>query len=143
YFYATTMTLTHDVTRRSSMSATANYQNTDTMSAGIGRRSLGLFGVRAHFSHRFASNTAATAEYLYRSSEAGRSDDARIVETLVDHGLNIGVDYSRRLSATRHVTIGAHIGSTMTVFPPSPLEPVLGDRDFRQMSAHLAIGYDF
>jgi hypothetical protein len=146
--YETVTTLTHDFTRRSSVLATADYQNTETRGETTGRRALSSFGISGRFSHRLGPNTAATAEYLYRNSEFARADGVTTGETLADHGVNIGVDYNRRLSASRHFTLGALVGVSTTILPESALPESpegLGSRDryYHRMSGQVTMGYEF
>lgn len=162
--YGTAMTVARDFTRRSSLSATADYQNTDTFSGTAGLRPLSSYGIRARFSHRLAPNTSAIAEYLYRNSQVGLDAGATTVGALLNHGINVGVDFRRPLSASRHVTFGAIVGSSITIVPESALAvpaPVpesavpesavaesaaglaIGDRRYRQLSGQITIGYEF
>lgn len=161
FFQGTTMTLTHDFTSRSSVSAIADYEKSDTFGGIAGRSALDSYGIRAHFSRRLTpNNTAAIAEYLYRSSEVGRNGGATTGETLAEHGVNIGVDYNRRLSARRRMTFGALIGATATTTkvpelaaPESALaEPAVsgtverltaGDQYYLRMSGQVMTGYEF
>jgi hypothetical protein len=162
--YTTTATLTHDFTRRSSLSATADYQNTDTRGGSEGRRVLGSYGIRGLFSRRLGPNTAAIGEYLYRNSEFARAGGVTTGETLAEHRFNIGMDYNRRLSANRRVIFGVLIGSSTTVVPglvaalepavPESAEPAppvpesaggfaVGDVDYRRISGQMTVGYEF
>jgi hypothetical protein len=165
--YGTAMTLTHDFTPRSSLLATADYQNTETFGAVAGRRALGTYGIRAHFARRLSPNTAAIAEYLYRSSEGAASGGVTSAQASGEHGVNVGMDYSRRLSASRRLTFGALIGSSITIVPESAVAgpepepavsesgvsesgaqelaggPAIGDRYYRRMSGQVTMGYEF
>jgi hypothetical protein len=67
---------------------------------------------------------------------------------LADHGVNIGVDYNRRLSASRHLTFGVLVGSSTTILPESALPESpeslgSGDQYYHRMSGQLMLGYEF
>ena len=115
--YGTATTLSHDFTARNTLSATGDYQSTDTFGGTEGRRPLASYGIRGHFAHRFGPNTAVLTEYLYRNSEFQLAGGAAAGGKLVEHGVNVGVDYTRRLSASRHFTFGAVVGSSITIVP--------------------------
>jgi hypothetical protein len=116
--YGTALTLTHEFARRSSVSATADYQNTDTLGILTGRRSLSSYGIKTHLSHHLSANTAVIAEYLYHTSE-GRGGGTPTGETFAEHRVNIGADYRRPLSARRRVTFGVLFGLSTTRAPES------------------------
>jgi hypothetical protein len=162
-FYGTSMTIAHDFTGRSSLSASADYQNTDTSGGTLGRRAVSSYGINPRFTHRVSRNTAAMAEYVYRYSELGLGGATTTIGAMTDHGINVGVDFNRPLSATRHLIFGAHVGSSITIArqpalavpapaaaespdsiaAESPVELVIEDRHYRRMSGQLVLGYDF
>ena len=115
--YGTSTTLTHDFTARTSVSAAGDYQSSDTFGGAEGRRPLASYGIRGHFSHRFGPNTAVLTEYLYRNSEFQLAGGAAAGGQLVEHGVNVGMDYTRRLSASRRLNFGAVVGSSVTIVP--------------------------
>jgi hypothetical protein len=141
--YGSTLTVGHDFTRRTSLSTTVEYQNTDAASGTADRRALGSYGIRAHLSRHFSPNTAAIVDYDYRNSEIEHPGEMTAVDMLADHGINVGVDYKRPLSATRHVTFGALFGSSITILPESGLVLGIGDRYRRRMSGQVTMGYEF
>jgi hypothetical protein len=119
--YGTATTLAHDFTARNTVSAIGDYQSTDTFGGAEGRRPLASYGIRGHFAHRFGRNTAVLTEYLYRNSEFQLASGVAAGGKLVEHGVNVGVDYTRRLSASRHFTVGAVVGSSVTIVPVSSI----------------------
>jgi hypothetical protein len=50
--YSTSMMLTRDISRRNSLSTTAEYQYTETSAQFDSRRELNSYGIRSRFSHR-------------------------------------------------------------------------------------------
>ena len=159
--YGTATTLTHDFTARSSVLTTADYQTTDTLGGTQVRRSLGSYGIRGRFSHHLGRNTAALAEYVYRNSEFQPAGSLTTLGTAVEHGVNVGFDYNRRLSASRQLNFGALVGSSITILPdlasrisltPDPSvatapESTTGSETsnqyYRRMSGQASIAYDF
>jgi len=162
--YGTATTLTHDFTARSSLLTIADYQTTDTLGGTQVRRSIGSYGIRGRFSHHLGRNTAALAEYVYRNSEFQPATALTTLGTAVEHGVNLGFDYNRRLSASRQLNFGALVGSSITIVPdlasavspdpsitPDPSIAIapestagseMSNQYYRRMSGQATVAYD-
>jgi hypothetical protein len=141
--YGTTMTLNHDLARLGSLSATADYEHTDTSGGGAIQSGLVSYGIRGNFSHRLARHTVATADYIQRISEVGFGSGAITWGRYAEQGFEIGVDHELPLSATRSLTFGTRFGSS-TMLLPTPaagVDPTGGH--FGRRSAQVTMGYQF
>ena len=141
--YGTSMTLTHDVMRRSSFSALAEYQYTETAGQTADRRELNSYGVRGQVSRRLARNTVVTAGYLYRLSEVGRASGATTGQALAEQRIDIGVDYGRALTATRRIALGARVGSSTMRLKESAEGVGATGRHYSRLFGQLTLGYEF
>jgi hypothetical protein len=139
--YGTSMTLTREVTRRISLSAVPEYQHTEATGQSEGRRELNSYGIRGDVSRHFSRNTVAMAGYRYRLGEVGSGSGVTTRQALTERGIEVGVDYARRLSASRQLTLGARFGSTALLLPDSPEEVAL-KRRFDGLSGQMTLGYD-
>ena len=59
-----------------------------------------------------------------------------------DHGVDVGIDYSRKLSATRRMILGFSVGSSRMSTPTTAASETAGSR-FVQMTGDVAIDYQF
>ncbi|MBA2305923.1 MAG: hypothetical protein H0W08_25290 [Acidobacteria bacterium] len=106
YSYATTATLKHGLTRRTSISAAADYTATDFTRENSGRQDVAAHGVRTELSRGVGRHTSVRAGYHYRTGEFGTGG----VASATEHGLLVGVDHSRILSASRQAHFGFGFG---------------------------------
>ena len=145
--YGTTVTLTHDFSRRSSAAATTEYQSTNALGGTAGGRELSVYGIRGRVSHRLARHTIATAEYVNRLGVARYNSAATTPGTLrgtsAERGVQIGMDYRPQLSATRHVALGARFGASSMMLPESAAGTVLEDRPYSRLSGQVTMDYGF
>jgi hypothetical protein len=141
--YGTAMTLTHDFSPRNSVSATADYQYSDTQIGTAGGRDLSVYGVRGRVTHRLTGNTTTTAEYLSRVGDVGYGSATTTDGPLTEHSGEFGADYSRPLSETRQMTLGARLGATTMRLPESAAEGGMGGRHYARWSGQVAMGYAF
>ena len=98
--------MSYQLTSRTSLSGGINYRAAESGLADLGdftRRSAG-----AGISHSIGRGLAVRLGYSYGIARYGTS---RTIET---HGLDIGVDYNRALSISRHTTLSFSTGSTAT-----------------------------
>jgi hypothetical protein len=141
--YGTAMTLTHDFSPRNSVSATADYQYSDTQIGTAVGRDLNVYGIRGRVTRRLTGSTTATAEYLSRVGDVGYGRATTTNGPLTEHSGEIGADYRRPLSATRQVTLGARIGATTMRLPESAAEGGIGGRHYARWSGQVTTGYGF
>src|SRR5580765_4346102 len=105
--YESIVTVEHGLTRRGTISVSGDYRYTDFLDNSRGRPDVSSSGLRGQYSYAFGRNTAFTAGYHYRSGELGFGTTAVTSE----QGLDIGLEYSRRLSPTRRATLNFSVGS--------------------------------
>lgn len=127
YLYTTTMSLTHGLGRRSSVSATGEYFYTDRLGETDTWSDISSYGLRGRFSRNTTRNTAMSTELRYRSGEYGYRSGG----TTTEFGLDIGFDYSRPISASRRATLSVRIGVSGADYPGSALGLIGFQRQYR------------
>jgi hypothetical protein len=145
YSYNAQATLTHNVTRRTSVSVSATGEHALTVPRGTtaGQTELGAYGVSGRFIRAMARNVRANGRYFYRTgnfpdasvaaaglTEISTADGLRIAE----HGWEIGIINGRPLSATRRIVLDVALGGSMV----TPAEPVV--RLTQRASSYRMIG---
>ena len=140
YSYNTATTLTRQMTARTALSGSVDWQHTDARSLASGRRGLNMYRARGQVMHRIWRNTSARGGYFYR---LGDVDYAGAVVTLVENGIETGIDYRRPFSATRALTFGAGAGVSSVVLPALPDGIRQTDRRYNAVSGQLSFGYEF
>ena len=145
YFYGTTLTLTHGLSLRSRLSATGEFQYTDYLNETGTRRDLNSQGIRGEFSSNLARNTAVRAGYRFRTGKFGYVADAIATEpgvSATEHSVDVGVQYSRPLSAIRRMVFEFNFGSS-TVATPVSSGPGIGVNRFFWLSGDIAAAWQF
>jgi hypothetical protein len=145
YFYDTTLTLTRGLTRRSRLSATGEFQYTDYLHETGTRRDLNSGGVHGEFSSNLARNTAVRVGYRYRTGKFGYATGAIATEpgiSATEHGVDVGVEYSRPLSATRRMSFEFSFGSSIVNTPGSSVAET-GTGPFYGLSGDLGVTWQF
>jgi hypothetical protein len=152
YSYNAQATLTHNVTRRTSVSlaATGDYSLTNTRAQGptAGQTELGSYGMSGRLTRGMARNMTATGRYFYR---AGNFPDAAVAATgiptahglgITEHGAEVGIVNGRPLSATRRVVLDAALGGSM-VTPSVPIAPLTRQASSFRMIGQVSANYLF
>lgn len=145
YFYGTTLTLTRGLTRRSRLSATAEFQYTDYVQEAGRRRDLNSQGVHGEFLSNLARNTAVRFGYRYRTGRFGYAAEAIATEpgvSATEHGLDVGIEYSRPLSATRRMVFSSSFGSSTVNTPMSSRNGTDANRLIR-LSGDIGVAWQF
>jgi hypothetical protein len=135
YSYGSTLTLTHGLTRRSSLTFTGDYTLTDFLSEAVNalpdRRSI---SGRIAFSRSVGRYASFKAGYRQRVGEFGTTEQG--VEEATERGVDFGFEFSRVLSATRRARFSFGFGVTemtaavdqiLGVPLPVPEEPASAD----------------
>jgi hypothetical protein len=136
--YETIVTVEHGLTRRGTVSVSGDYRFTDFRDNSRGRPDVRSSGVRTRYGYSFGRNTAFTAGYHYRSGELGFGSTAFSSE----QGVEVGMAYNRKLSATRKATLSFSIGSTTMDLPSVPAAGIVAGRQ-SDVSAEAALNYQF
>jgi hypothetical protein len=138
FAYGTTVKVSHNLTDRGSLSATADMQRTDFHRETGNRRDLDSYGIHVQFSQNISRNSALRVGYRYRTGDFGYV----VGSSASEHSIEFGVDYTRPLSATRRATFGFTVAPA-AVDAPLPVDG-LGqfDRQYRVL-ADMRFGYQF
>ena len=136
--YESIVTVEHGLTRRGTISVSGDYRYTDFLDNSRGRPDVSSSGLRSQYSYAFGRNTAFTAGYHYRSGELGFGTTAVTSE----QGLDVGLEYSRRLSPTRRATLNFSVGSSTMDLPSVPAAGIVEGRQ-SEVSAEAALNYQF
>ena len=139
YSYSTTATLSHSFGPRAALSGQADYGYTDFVENSVALRDSKTYGVRGDYSRNMSRNTVARFGYRYRNGDVGFG--AATGRPTVEHGLDVGVDYSRPLSATRRATFAFSVGSSAVSLPDSTLGELRG-QVYRAIGS-AKFGYQF
>jgi hypothetical protein len=99
--------ISHRLTPRSSLSADYNWSSIDYQTSGLPYRNWGAGG---GYSYALTSRAAARAGYHFRKGVSGYYYGGQPV---IGHDIDVGIDYSRPLSASRRTTVGFSTGSTI------------------------------
>jgi hypothetical protein len=119
YSYSTTVTLTRGLSRRSHVSATGEFQYTDFLHQTTRQPDLHSESVRAEYSRNLARKLALRVGYRYRSGTFGYGSALGLAPDLsaTEHGPDIGLTYTRPVSATRQIALGFNAGSSAVSLP--------------------------
>jgi len=137
YTYTTTMALSHNIGSRSTVSATGEFQYTDRLKERERWTDLSSYLLRTQYSRNATRNTAVSTEIRYRSGVFGYGGDGHSNEL----ALNIGVDFSRPISATRRTSFSVRLGLSAANYKAIP-----GLADFqrqRQAVGDVSFSYPF
>jgi hypothetical protein len=143
HLYGTTLSLTRGLTSRSQFSATGEFQYSDFASNATPDQNFK--GIRGEYSRGLSKNVLLRAGYRFRTGQFGYLGSTIATEpegSATDHGVDVAIDYSRKLSATRRMVVEFSVGSSRLsmpkiVAPDSPASP------FVEMTAEVAIDYQF
>jgi hypothetical protein len=108
YFSTTTLSLGRAFGRRSHLDGSADYQYNNYPDTTGDRRHLTVYGARTEYSRGFGRGTSFRVAYHYRTGEYGFTN----LGTTAEHGVELSIENSRRLSAHRRATFGFTLGSS-------------------------------
>jgi len=142
YSYGTSTTLSTGVGRRGALSVTADYGSTNFVKQITGRLDTRSYGVRTFFARNLTRNMAVRMGYHFRRSDIGVTGGGVSTE----HGVDVGVDTVRPLSATRKATFSFNVGSSALEVPSALISGRPEDREVNRLyrvSADVSAGYQF
>lgn len=137
YAYATSARLSHGVSRRVTVSAGGDFRYTDFVHNSDIQRDLKSRGLDGELSYQGTRNTTVRLRYHYLTGNLGLGVDTSTNE----HGLDVGMSYSRPLSATRRALFGFSIGSSAVRAVDAPADSQI-PRLYRA-SGDAMLGYQF
>jgi hypothetical protein len=105
--YSTAIGFSRAITPRASVSATADFQYSDFSEGNPTYSDLRSYDAAGQYAYSLSRNTKMRVRYTYRHAEYSR----RLRPT--EHDVDIGVDYSKPLSATRRTSLGFSLGPRM------------------------------
>jgi hypothetical protein len=138
YYYTTTARVTHRVTRRASLALNLQYAYADYLRESAVQRDARTYEIGGVFARNLSRNSVARFGYRYRNGDVGFGATAPTVE----HGIDVGIDYPRPLSATRRAYVTFSFGTSAVGVPESFAE-VLASREVYRMTGDVTFGYQF
>jgi len=138
YIYGSHVAFTHPVGRRRVVRITGDYALTQFRGSSETRQDLRSRGGRAEVRQPFERNVALNIAYQFRQRDFGFSDPVRSTE----HGMDIGLAYSRPLSATRRAVFEfAFGGSALDVSADGGGSRAYGNVGL--LRGQVSLGYQF
>ena len=113
YTHTSTLSLRQDFGRRSSLTVSGDFQYIDRKKERPLWEDVSSYVLRGDYARNVNRTTAIIAQYQYRSGAFGYTNDLLTTE----HALEFGVNYSKRLSATRHATVRFSAGASAADVP--------------------------
>jgi hypothetical protein len=113
YAYTSTMSVSHGIGRRNSVSATGEYVYTDRVHETVEWGDVSSYSLSGRYSRNTTRHTALSTEFRYQSGEFSYSGGG----TTTELALNVGVNYVRPVSATRQTTLDVHVGVSRGDYP--------------------------
>ena len=107
YAYATTAGLNHELTRRATLSFNSNIRYTDFVGSAPGFFDLHAYDAGGRLTYALNRDIRLRLGYVYRQAQYFQAREA------IEHNLDIGLEYSRRLSRSRRTTMALSIGPTV------------------------------
>ena len=138
YAYGTTAVLSQGLSRRTTLSVGGDFSYTDFVHNTEVQRDLDSRGVNTELSYRGTRNTATRIRYHYLTGNLGYATGS----TTVENGLDIGLSYSRPLSATRRALVSFSVGSSALATDGAPASVEVPRRLYRA-TAEAMLGYQF
>jgi hypothetical protein len=144
YSYGTTTAFSHGLTRRGTLQVSADVAKTDFVHHIEGRADMLAYGVRVEFLRNVQRRTAARFAYHFRGGDSGFALGASTVE----HGVEVGFQTERLLSATRRATFSITLGPSMVKVPAVAFgaldsTPRLTDAELYRVSGSAVASYQF
>jgi hypothetical protein len=138
YAFGTTARLSHGVSRRVTLSGGGEFRYTDFVHNTDVQRDLKSHGLDGDLSYQGTRNTTIRFRYHYLTGNLGLGVGASTNE----HGLDVGMSYSRPLSATRRALFSFSVGSSAARTVDAPADSAIPGRLYRA-SGDAMVGYQF
>jgi hypothetical protein len=127
YVYTTMVSLTRAVGRRNRLSATGEFAYTDRVRETETWSDINAYSVSGRYSRNTTRNTAISSGLRYRSGEFAYRGGGVSTELALD----VGVDYTRPISATRRATLNVNMGVSGADYPGNLLGVIGFQRRYR------------
>lgn len=139
FAYWTTASMSHGLTRRGRLTAGIDYRFTDYQREFFFRRDLKSFGAQAGYSRSLSRHSTVSLGYRFRNSDYYFSLGGRKTK---EHGVDVRMDYTRPLSATRRATFGFSAGSAL-IDTPLAIDPLGAFEQQYRFLGDAHAGYQF
>jgi hypothetical protein len=145
--YVSTATITRGVGRRGSAKGVADYTFTDFRGQSIARQDGASYGVRAEFSRNVGRHSSVSTGYRYRTGDFSLLGNVEAART-TEHGLDLGLEHTRILSATRSAHYSFGIGASHTGAPPLQMLPARSESgvstsQLYRLTGNAGLAYQF
>ena len=138
YSYATSAALRQELTGRSRLSVSGEFQYVDRLDENPQWRDVDSHALQGEYAYSVSRNTALTVRYGYRSGQFGYDG----IGTTTEHSANIGVTYTRPLSATRRAVLTLGVGPSRSEVPQFAVGAPVVRRQY-QVASEVGVAYDF
>ena len=140
YTYGTSAEFTQSLSRRNSVSASAEYTYTDVARESLNRRDAFAYVLRGQFAQAVSKRTTWRLGYRYRKGDVGYGVTLAAQPT-VERGVDFGLDHTKVLSATRQAVWGVSLGTSAVDVPEGVSGEVSGL--VYRVSGGATFGYQF
>jgi hypothetical protein len=113
YTYTRAVSLQHTLSTRASLAFSGTFDYTERLDETELWKDVSAHSMRGQYSRQVSRKTALTGQYHYRSGEFGYAG----LERTTEHGLEVGVTHTYRLSATRRVDLRFNFGASRADVP--------------------------
>jgi len=141
--YDTAASFTRSLTDRNGLVAAADYSRTEVFGGVSPTRDIDVISSRVQFTRRVGRRGLANAGYVLRVGNGYNilSAPGRMV---TEHGVEVGVDQRRALSATRFLTFRASLGVSTMMLPVVIADGTVDStsRRYGQFFGQVALDYD-
>ncbi len=143
YAYGTTLSLSHGVSSKGTLTGTAGFQYTNFTQDTALRRDLKFYNLRGQYSHGMNRNASFRVGYRFSSGNFGYGLPGALSDNTTEQGVDVGVDYTKPLSATRRFVFGFSLGSSSAdVGTLSVGDTQIAGRQY-QVTGDSSLGYQF
>jgi hypothetical protein len=125
YVYATTAGFSRHVGSRTTLSLNSGYSYSDFVGDAPGFTDLRAFDVGGLVKHSFDRRVGLRLGYKFRKAEYSS------LQHPVENTVDVGLDYTRRLSATRSMVFGFNLGPTVIDGPVPGYQSTSASRQYR------------
>ncbi|MEO5895014.1 MAG: hypothetical protein ABIS06_04885 [Vicinamibacterales bacterium] len=144
YSYVTSAAVSHGLTRRVSLAASANYTFTDFSREENGRRDVTAYGASTDLARGIGRHTDLRVGYRYRTGGFGSTGSASTTE----HALDVGMNHRKILSASRQAHFGFGLGMSATntpddISPTGQPGPIVSPGQLYRVVGNATVGYEF
>jgi len=113
YAYTSTISVSHSIGRRNSVAATGEYVYTDRVHETLEWGDVSSYSVGGRYTRNTTRHTSLSTELRYRSGEFAYRGGGKTTELALD----VGANYTRPVSASRHSTVDVHVGVSRGDYP--------------------------